>query len=78
MPIRPLSQELAEIAKTVLNEDPEQTEDKLLYFKDWISKQPHLKARTGKFFFWAYKIYLSKKAIDLFKCLSFMFILIDR
>lgn len=46
---RELSPELAKIAKDELNENPKQLNDDLNYLKDWISKQPHLKARTGKF-----------------------------
>lgn len=45
--VRELSLELAEIAHNELNEQPHRLEDDLLHLKDWISKQPYLKARTG-------------------------------
>ncbi|KAJ0181737.1 hypothetical protein K1T71_002459 [Dendrolimus kikuchii] len=44
--IRELTPELAEIAKRELNEKPNQIQDNVKHLKDWISKQPHLKART--------------------------------
>ncbi|CAK1603324.1 unnamed protein product [Parnassius mnemosyne] len=44
--IRELSPELAKVAKNELNENPKQTPDDIKYLKEWISKQPHLKART--------------------------------
>ncbi|VVC91866.1 unnamed protein product [Leptidea sinapis] len=46
MPIRPLIPELAEKARLELNEDPKRIESDLQHLKEWISKQPHLKART--------------------------------
>lgn len=46
---RELSPELAQIAKTELNENPKQTPDDVRNLKEWILKQPHLKARTGNF-----------------------------
>lgn len=46
--IRELSPELAKIAKNELNENPKQIEADLRNLKEWILKQPHLKARTGK------------------------------
>lgn len=46
--IRELSPELAYIAKTELNEDPKQTPKDVQHLKEWITKQSHLKARTGK------------------------------
>lgn len=46
--IRELTPELAEIAKRELNEKPNQIKDDIQHLKDWIMKQPHLKARTGK------------------------------
>lgn len=50
MPLRPLSTELAEKARLELNEDPNRINDDLQHMKDWISKQPHLRARTGKYY----------------------------
>ncbi|GBP41118.1 Alpha-tocopherol transfer protein-like [Eumeta japonica] len=44
--IRPLSSELAEKARVELNEDPQRLQDDLQHIKDWITKQPHLRART--------------------------------
>ncbi|CAD0196271.1 unnamed protein product [Chrysodeixis includens] len=44
--IRPLPSELAKIAKDELNENPNQVANDLQHLKDWISKQPHLRART--------------------------------
>lgn len=48
MTIRPLSPELAEKAKKELHENPKQLLQDLQHMKDWIVKQPHLRARTGK------------------------------
>ncbi|XP_026326991.1 alpha-tocopherol transfer protein-like [Hyposmocoma kahamanoa] len=44
--VRVLSPELAEIARNELSEHPKRLQDDLQHLKDWISKQPHLKART--------------------------------
>lgn len=49
--VRELSPELAKIAVNELNEHPSRLQDDLQHLKDWISKQPYLKARTGKFIF---------------------------
>ncbi|XP_072936587.1 uncharacterized protein [Epargyreus clarus] len=46
--IRPLPPELAKIAKKELNENPKQFADDLLHLKEWIAKQPHLRARTDE------------------------------
>lgn len=48
MPVRPLKPELAEKAKRELNEDPARLSQDIQHLKDWISKQSHLRARTGK------------------------------
>lgn len=48
MPVRPLSPELAEKARVELGEDPKKLEDGIAHLKEWIPKQPHLRARTGK------------------------------
>ncbi|KAL0849061.1 hypothetical protein ABMA28_013423 [Loxostege sticticalis] len=44
--VRELTPELAQIAKEELNENPKQIKDDLQHIKEWLSKQPHLKART--------------------------------
>ncbi|XP_014362969.2 alpha-tocopherol transfer protein-like [Papilio machaon] len=46
MTLRPLSNELAEKARLELNEDPNRINDDLQHIKDWLAKQPHLRART--------------------------------
>lgn len=46
MPVRELSPILAKVAHEELNEDPKRLEKDLSHLKDWISKQPHLNART--------------------------------
>lgn len=47
--VRELTPELSAIAKKDLNEHPKQLANDLTNLKEWISKQPHLKARTGVF-----------------------------
>lgn len=49
MSVRPLTPGLAEKARLELNEDPKRLPSDLQHIRDWIAKQPHLKARTGKF-----------------------------
>ncbi|XP_026331063.1 retinol-binding protein pinta-like isoform X2 [Hyposmocoma kahamanoa] len=44
--VRPLPPELVEKAKVELFEDPKKLEDSIQHLKEWIAKQPHLKART--------------------------------
>lgn len=44
--IRPLSVDLQKIAESELNELPSRVDDDLATFREWISKQPHLKGRT--------------------------------
>ncbi|CAK1603321.1 unnamed protein product [Parnassius mnemosyne] len=46
MSIRSLPEELAEKARVELNEDPKRVKDDLQHIKDWLAKQPHLRART--------------------------------
>lgn len=48
MKIRQLSTELAEKARLELNEDPKRVEDDVQHIKNWIAKQPHLRARTDE------------------------------
>lgn len=47
MPLRPLTPALAEKARLELNEDPKKLEEYIRHLKQWIQKQPHLRARTG-------------------------------
>ncbi|CAB3231192.1 unnamed protein product [Arctia plantaginis] len=44
--VRELTLELAAIAKDELNENPQTVSSDLQHLKEWISKQPHLRART--------------------------------
>ncbi|XP_063839117.1 uncharacterized protein LOC135088160 [Ostrinia nubilalis] len=44
--VRELTPELAKLANEELNENPKQIKDDLQHIKDWIAKQPHLRART--------------------------------
>ncbi|XP_067015630.2 retinol-binding protein pinta [Anabrus simplex] len=44
--IRPLSKKLQDDAKKNLNEVPERREEDVNHIKEWISKQPHIHART--------------------------------
>ncbi|XP_045490789.1 alpha-tocopherol transfer protein-like [Colias croceus] len=46
MPVRPLCPELAVIAEKELNEDPKRIDSDIQHIREWISKQPHLHART--------------------------------
>lgn len=47
MPVRPLAPALAEKARIELGEEPEILEENIRHLKQWILKQPHLRARTG-------------------------------
>ncbi|KAG6446333.1 alpha-tocopherol transfer protein-like [Manduca sexta] len=46
MSIRPLNPQLAEKAKKELFEDPSRIAADVQHLKEWIAKQPHLRART--------------------------------
>nr|ATY51959.1 CRAL-TRIO domain-containing protein [Bicyclus anynana] len=46
MPVRPLPPALAEKARIELGEDPKRLEENIWQMKQWVSKQPHLRART--------------------------------
>lgn len=48
--LRPLSAELAEKAKTELNENPERIFEELEALRSWLSEQPHINSRIGKHF----------------------------
>lgn len=48
MQIRPLCPELAEKARVELNEDSQRIASDVQHIKDWLAKQPHLRARSGK------------------------------
>lgn len=45
--IRPLSEKLAQLAQTELDEVPERIDQDITAIKEWIAKQPHLKARDN-------------------------------
>lgn len=66
MSIRPLNSELAEKACEELNEDPKRTSSDIQHIKEWLSKQPHLRARTGKF--WSVKMTYIRPSISIQKC----------
>lgn len=46
--IRPLSPALQEKAEKELGENSARLEEDLQALKDWLKKQPHIKARTGE------------------------------
>ena len=50
MLVRPLNPELKSKAEVELNETSKKLEDGIKHLKEWISKQPHLRARIGKQF----------------------------
>lgn len=52
--IRPLSAELRHIAETELNEVEERLPEDLQALRDWLAKQPHLKARQDDQFLVAF------------------------
>ncbi|GAB0090855.1 alpha-tocopherol transfer protein-like [Sergentomyia squamirostris] len=70
--IRPLSEHLALIAQTELNEVPERIEEDINALKIWIGKQPHLRARTDDQFLVAflrgckYSLERVKRKIDIY------------
>lgn len=48
--IRQLSTELANIAKTELNENPAKIGEDIEYLRKWLQMQPHIFGRTGTSF----------------------------
>ncbi|XP_045535899.1 uncharacterized protein LOC106711727 [Papilio machaon] len=77
MPVRPLSPELAEKARNELNEtDENKMVDSLQHLKDWLAKQPYLKARTDDQWLAAFlrgckfSLERTKQKIDLFYTLK--------
>jgi len=52
--LRPLTQELQEIAIKEINEDPANIQNDIVAFKEWIEKQAYLKARTDDQFLLAF------------------------
>lgn len=48
MPIRKVSSSLQLKAINELNEVPERVEEDLKHIREWLTRQPHLKCRTGK------------------------------
>ncbi|XP_064076633.1 uncharacterized protein LOC135194772 [Vanessa tameamea] len=72
MNIRPLSPELAEKARLELNEDPNRIASDLQHIKDWLSKQPHLRACTDDQWLVAflrgckYSLERTKEKLDLY------------
>lgn len=69
--IRPLTPALQFVAEKELNESNDITDD-LIAFKDWVLKQPHLKARTDDQFLISflrgckYSLEKAKKKLDNF------------
>jgi hypothetical protein len=47
MEVRALSADLEAIALQELNEDRDRIEEDFKHIRNWLSKQPHLTARTG-------------------------------
>lgn len=45
--IRELSSELANVAKTELNESPPKIGEDVEYLRGWLQKQPHIFGRSG-------------------------------
>ncbi|XP_068620796.1 uncharacterized protein [Battus philenor] len=72
MSLRPLINELAEVARSELNEDPKRINDDLQHIKEWLSKQPHLSARMDDQWLIAflrgckYSLERTKEKLDLY------------
>lgn len=48
MDVRKLTPDLQKIAIKELNENPNRIQEDVNHLRKWLSKQPHIKARTGK------------------------------
>ncbi|XP_045490790.1 alpha-tocopherol transfer protein-like [Colias croceus] len=78
MSIRALSPELAEKARLELNEDSNRLQSDIQHIKDWLSKQPHLRARTDDQFIVSFlrgckfSLERTKEKIDLYYSLRTM------
>ncbi|XP_050361887.1 uncharacterized protein LOC126781108 [Nymphalis io] len=72
MPVRPLPPALAEKARLELNENPKVLEESIRQLKQWILKQPHLRARTDDQWLAAFlrgckfRVEQSKMKLDLY------------
>ncbi|XP_004929250.1 alpha-tocopherol transfer protein-like isoform X2 [Bombyx mori] len=72
MSVRALPPELAEKARKELNEDPSRINSDIQHLKDWLSKQPHLRARTDDQWLLAflrgckYSLERTKEKLDLY------------
>lgn len=70
--IRPLSAELQKIAIGELNEVPQRVSEDIAALREWIEKQPHLRARTDDQFLVSflrgckYSLEKAKSKIDYF------------
>ncbi len=51
--IRQLSPELANVAKSELNENPAKIGEDIEYLRKWLQMQPHIIARTGRYLIYA-------------------------
>lgn len=76
--IRPISAELRQVAETELNEVPARLPDDLKALRDWLAKQPHLKARQDAQFLVAFlrgckfSLEKAKSKLDYFYTLKTM------
>ncbi|TDG44545.1 hypothetical protein AWZ03_009017 [Drosophila navojoa] len=76
--IRPISAELRQVAETELNEVPSRLPDDLKALRDWLAKQPHLKARQDAQFLVAFlrgckfSLEKAKSKLDYFYTLKTM------
>lgn len=70
--IRPLDPELQLVAQQELGESQQKMEESLAVFKEWISKVPHLRARTDDQFLviflrgCKYSLEKAKQKLDMF------------